>query len=424
MGEPSPAAPEEILAAVAAQSAAIEELLVELVRAPTVLGEERAGQEIMEAAFADLGLQTQELALDPRQLRAHEGASPFSWDVRGKANVIARWGPEEPRGGRSLILNGHIDVVNPGPSDIWTSPPFAPRREGDWLYGRGAGDMKAGLAAIVGCVRALRALGLAPLAPVQLQSVVEEECTGNGALQCVLAGRAADAAIVTEPTGLSIQISQVGVVWFQVVVRGLPAHAGDAPIGRNAIEASLALVPALRELEAELNASPPPPYDAYEHPINLNIGMVRGGDWPSTVAAESVLHCRVALFPGDRVDELQARIEDTVARAASGRDGFDARVVYDGFTCQGYSLEPESPLVGRLAAAAERVTGRSPATPASTATTDARAFALHGATPAVCFGPYAEGIHGIDERVLLPSVLQTAQSLALFIADWCGLERG
>ena len=128
---------------------------------------------------------------------------------------------------------------------MWSSPPFVARRDGDWLYGRGAGDMKAGLAAIVGAVRGLRRLGLEPLAPVELQCVVEEECTGNGAFQCVLAGRPADAVIVTEPTSLTIQTSQVGVLWFQVVVRGRPAHAGDAPIGLNAIEASFPVISAL-----------------------------------------------------------------------------------------------------------------------------------------------------------------------------------
>src|SRR5205807_10158453 len=134
----------------------------------------------------------EEVALDAQTLRGSPGASPFSWDVDGKANVVANWGPPAPSApgaGRSLILGGHIDVVSPGPSDMWASPPFVARRDGDWLYGRGAGDMKAGLAAIVGAIRGLRALGLEPLAPVQLQSVVEEECTGNGALACVLAGR-------------------------------------------------------------------------------------------------------------------------------------------------------------------------------------------------------------------------------------------
>jgi acetylornithine deacetylase len=417
---------DELLAAVAAEQPAIEELLIDLVRAPTLLGDERAGQEIMRAAFDDLGLQPRELALDPQALRASPGASPFSWDVEGKYNVVADWGPPSPAepGRRSLILNGHIDVVSPGPSEMWSSPPFVARREGDWLYGRGAGDMKAGLAAIVGAVRGLRALGLEPLALVQLQSVVEEECTGNGALQCVLDGRPADAVILTEPTSLTIQTSQVGVLWFQVLVRGRPAHAGDAPIGLNAIEASFPVISALRALEVELNVAPPSPYDVYEHPINLNVGMIRGGDWPSTVAAETVLHCRLALYPRTSVDELRTRIEGAVAAAGAALEGFEARVQYDGFACQGYAVDDDTPLPGALGDACAQAIGRRPSLIASTATTDARSFGLYAGSPAVCFGPHAEGIHAIDERVSMPSVLQTAQTLALFIRDWCGLEHG
>jgi acetylornithine deacetylase len=421
-GQPS-TGPEGILAAIESERPAIEQLLIDLVAAPTVLGSEPAGQEIMRAAFDELDLEARDVGLDPEALRAHPGASPFSWDVSGKTNVVARWGPDEVRSGRSLILNGHVDVVSPEPSDMWSSPPYVARRDGEWLYGRGAGDMKAGLAAIVGAVRGLRRLGLEPLAPVELQSVVEEECTGNGALACVLAGRSADAAIITEPTSLAIQTSQVGVVWFQVIVQGRPAHAGEALAGANAIEAAIPVIGALRRLEGELNESPPSPYDAYERPINLNIGMIRGGDWPSTVAAETVLHCRLALYPGTPVDSLRAQIEGAVARAADELPGFDVQVRYDGFACEGYTIDQGAPLVGSLADACERATGVRPQAFASTATTDARTFQLHAGSPAVCFGPHAEGIHGVDERVLLPSVLQTAQALGLFINDWCGLER-
>jgi acetylornithine deacetylase len=421
---------EDIMAAVAAEQPAVEQLLIDLVQAQTLLGAERAGQEIMRAAFANAGLSPRELPLDADALRANPGASPFSWDLDGKYNVVANWGTSAEPGagagstGRSLILNGHIDVVSPGPPDLWSSPPFVARRDGDWLYGRGAGDMKAGLAAIVGAVRGLRRLGLEPLAPVELQSVVEEECSGNGAYQCVLSGRPADAVIVTEPTSLTIWTSQVGVLWFQVAVKGRSAHAGDAPVGLNAIEASFAVITALRSLEVELNVAPPAPYDAFEHPINLNIGMIRGGDWPSTVAAESVVHCRLALFPGASVDELKAKVEDTVASAAAALGGgIEARVQYDGFACQGYTLEPDSPLIAALADASEQTIGARPPVAASTATTDARSFALYAGSPAVCFGPHAESIHSVDERVSLSSVLQTAQTLAVFIADWCGVGR-
>jgi acetylornithine deacetylase len=409
----------EILAAVAAEQPAMVELLGELVAAPTLLGREAGGQEIMRRAFAALGLEPFDVALDPAALERHPAGAPFSWDVGGKANVLADWNGSG--GGRSLILNGHIDVVSPEPAGLWTGDPFAARVDGDWMYGRGAGDMKSGLAAIVGAVRGLRRLGLAPRGRVQLQSVVEEECTGNGALACVLAGQTADAAILTEPTQGAIWNAQVGVLWFQVRAIGAPAHAGEAAAGANAIEASYAVIEALRALEAELNERKPPLFAAYSHPINLNVGMIRGGDWPSTVAGECVTHFRLAQYPGEPIGGLKERVEQAVASVSSD-SSFRLEVVYDGFQCEGYELEGDHELVTGLQDAAARVTGHAPPLFASTATTDARTFQLYGDTPAICFGPRAENEHGVDERVHLPSMVQTAQAIALFIADWCGLD--
>jgi acetylornithine deacetylase len=410
----------QILAAVAAEEDAMVDLLEELVAAPTVLGHEESGQAVMRRAFGDMGMDPVDVPLEPAALERHPAAAPFSWDIAGKANIVATWEPEAA--GRSLILNGHIDVVSPEPTTLWSGEPFAPRRDGDWLYGRGAGDMKSGLAAMVGAVRGLQRLSARPLGPVQLQSVVEEECTGNGALACVLAGHTADAAILTEPTKGAIWNAQVGVLWFQVRVLGTPAHAGDAETGVNAIEASYAVIEALRALEAELNASKPPLYAGYPHPINLNVGMISGGDWPSTVAGECVTSFRLACYPGDAVADLRERVEATVARVAAADPVHRIEVGYDGFQCEGYELGQDDPLIIGLAYAARRVTGQSPPLFASTATTDARTFHLYGGTPAVCFGPNAENEHGVDERVHVPSVTETAQAIALFIADWCGLE--
>jgi acetylornithine deacetylase len=377
----------------------------------------------MRRAFASLGLEPVDVPLDAAVLRGSPAASPFSWDVAGKANVVADWPAAGGDGGRSLILNGHVDVVSPAPVALWSGDPYEPRRDGDWMYGRGAGDMKAGLAAIVGAVAGLQRLGLAPRARVELQSVVEEECTGNGAAACVLAGSRADAAVITEPTGGAIWNAQVGVLWFSVRVAGRPAHAGEAASGENAIEATYPVIAALRELEADLNAAPPPPFSGHAHPINLNVGTIRGGDWPSTVAGECIVEMRLALYPGERVEDLRRRVEETVAAAARA-DAFLARceveVHYDGFACEGYVLDG-GPLVTAAGDAAARVYGARPAVLASTATTDARTFHLHGDTPAICFGPYALNIHSVDERVHLPSMLQTAQAVALFVRDWCGV---
>ena len=413
----------EIADAVAAVEGEMLEVLARLVEAPTTLGNEEPGQVIMAGTFRGLlGLEPFDIAMDAELLRSHPAAAPFSWDLSEKRNVVADW-PTAGTGGHSLVLQGHIDVVGPASERLWRTPPFQAIRDGDWLYGRGAGDMKAGLAAIVGAVLGLRRLGLAPLAPVQLQSVVEEECGGNGALQCVLSGLRPAAAVIPEPYPGFIPTSQVGVLWFHVDVAGTPAHVADAQDGFSAIEASLPILDELHALEDELNESPPAPFDGLPHPINFNLGVISGGDWASTVAAECTLSCRIAHFPGTPVSELQHRVEDAVARAAAASAYLAENpptVRYDGFACDGSHVADDEPIVQALATSWEAVTGAPAATGPTTATTDVRTFIAAG-IPAACIGPHAERIHGVDERVLVPSVVQTAQVLALLVRDWCGL---
>jgi len=155
---------DEIAAAVAAEAPFMEALLCRLIEVPTTLGNEEPGRELMREAFREIGLEPTDMPLDGPMLRAHPAASPFSWEVSDKRNVVADW-QAAGEGGRSLVLNGHIDVVAEA-SSLWRTAPYTPVREGDWIYGRGAGDMKAGLAVILGAVNGLRGLGLRPLAPV------------------------------------------------------------------------------------------------------------------------------------------------------------------------------------------------------------------------------------------------------------------
>ena len=428
-GEPGPIADaeadeldHEIAAAVEAGAEAMQDLLVRLIEQPTTLGREAAGQEVMREAFGELGLEVAEVPMDVDALRAHPAAAPFDWDVDGKVNLVAGWGAD--RGGRSLILNGHIDVVPAEPDDQWSHPPFRAAVDGDWVSGRGAADMKCGLAAIVGAVRGLRSLGLEPDGRVLLESVVEEECTGNGTLATILAGSTADAAIVAEPFGAAITTSQVGVLWFHVRIRGVSVHAAEERLGVNAIEKSFDVMRALRGLEAEMNLSPPPPFDLFSHPINLNVGSIRGGDWASTVPGECLTTYRIALYPGQPVRDLQDRIEAVVAEAAALDPeifSHPPEVRYGGFTSEGYEIARDHPLVGTLARAFARRTGTPPPLVATTGTTDAGILGSVGHTPAVCFGPYAEQAHAANERVWFPSVVQTAQVMASFIREWCGV---
>ncbi|HET6549353.1 MAG TPA: M20/M25/M40 family metallo-hydrolase, partial [Solirubrobacter sp.] len=132
-----------------------------------------------------------------------------------------------------------------------------------------------------------------------------------------------------------------------------------------------------------------------------------------TVAAKCTLSCRIACYPGEDPRELQQRVEAAVARADA-----NARVRYDGFICEGSEVSAEEPLVVTLSEAYAGVHGEPPALVATTATTDARHFVRNG-IPAVCFGPRAEQIHGIDERVSRSSMAEVARVLADFVRDWC-----
>lgn len=205
----------------------------------------------------------------------------------------------------------------------------------------------------------------------------------------------------------------------------MTVHAAEEHGGVNAIEKSFAVLQALRRLEADMNARPPPPYDRFAHPINLNVGVIRGGDWASTVPGECVTSYRIALYPGMRVRDLKDRIEAVVAEAAVDDPAIFSHppeVRYGGFATEGYSVGEDAPLVRTLTGAFARHAGKPPALVATTGTTDAGVLGLQGGTPAVCFGPYAEQAHGVDERVYFPSVVQTAQVMALFVRDWCGLS--
>jgi acetylornithine deacetylase len=402
-------------------------LTEELVRFPSVRGAEHTAQDFVASEMHRRGLAVDRFQVKIEDIRRLRGFSPVHVSYDNAFNVVGCHRADHPKG-RSLILNGHIDVVPAGPLDMWTTPPFEPRREGNWLYGRGAGDMKAGLAGCLAALDALSRLGYRPAADVMVQSVVEEECTGNGALACLARGYRGDAVLIPEPMWNKLICAQVGVLWFQVRVRGVPVHVREAGSGANAIEASYGLMQALHGLEEEWNARRKafPPFDTVEHPINLNIGKIAGGDWPSSVPAWCTFDVRVAIYPGQEIAEAKREIEQRVCAAAQQSCFLKnclPEVVYHGFEAEGYVLEAGAQPIATLEAAHRAVFGRDLRTIATAATTDARFFGLNAGIPALVYGPTSEAIHGFDERVDLDSVRRITQAMALFIADWCGLEK-
>lgn len=398
----------------------------DLIRFPSQRGQEHTAQDFLHRAFAERGLKMDRWSIDVGEIESHPGFSPVTVDYDNAVNVVGTHRPREEKG-RSLILNGHVDVVPVGPLDMWTTPPYEPRLDGDWLYGRGSGDMKAGIAANLFAFDALRRAGVQPAATLYMQSVTEEECTGNGALSCLVRGYHADAVLITEPTHDGLVRANVGVLWFQVEVRGRPAHVYESTVGSNAILAAFKLIQSLKELEAEMNAEKHRHryFEEVVHPITINIGKIAGGDWASSVPAWCRFDVRAGLYPGTSVEEAKRRVEHAIAQVARD-DRFLSNhpptVTYNGFTAEGYALEPGTDAEACLAEAHQAVHRAGLADRTIPAYLDARVAMLYDDTPALVYGPTSEHVHGFDERVSLSSTRQVTKTVALFIADWCGVE--
>ena len=231
------------------------------------------------------------------------------------------------------------------------------------MFGRGAGDMKAGLAAIVVAFRALRAAGLQPASELQFAAVIEEECTGNGALAVMQALPAPDACLIPEPgPGYpALYTAQVGVVWAWVTVTGRPTHVREMHAGINAIDAAYVVAERFRSYEAEMNRAEHrhPAFAADNHPINVNFGTIEGGEWNSSVPSRARIGLRVGVMPGHSCREVRAEIERAGRRC--GRRSAAARravaVAFRGFMADGAIMPAEQPISRAVAALHREIAG-------------------------------------------------------------------
>ncbi len=396
----------------------------QLVAKDSTLGNQAGAVALMEAQLKSLGYQPQRVPVNKDKLASHPGYAPVPWDYTGIDNLVAVRAADG-EGGRSALFNGHLDVVSVEAAG-WSRDPFDPVIKDGWLYGRGSGDMKSGVVAMTYAVKAIDAAGFGLNAPVTIETVVDEECCGNGALSCLVAGYDADAVLIPEPFGPTLYTAQVGVLWFKIAIKGKPVHVLSAPAGTNAIEKAYPLIQALRQLESELNEeNVPDVYRDVKHPINLNIGIFSAGDWPSTVPASAELHGRLSYFPGTSFEQIAERIKATITAASKNDEWlkeFQPEVSFYGFRSDGHIIPAATPALKVLSDCHQSLTGKPAQEYISTCTTDLRAFHHYGRSQGTCFGPVAHSIHGADECVEIESVLHTARSYALFLAAWCGLK--
>ncbi len=401
--------------------------LQDIVRIPSLTGDEGDVQQVVARHMTELGLDVDVWAPDPALMAPYLDAVglPESGSWAGRPNVVGTL--RGSGGGRSLILNSHIDTVEPGDPDRWTHPPFSGDYAGGQVWGRGSLDMKGGLATNLVAVRALLAAGLTLRGDVMIESVISEEDGGAGTVAALLRPYRADGAIITEPTRLRLVAATGGSFVFRITVEGRAAHAAARNEGVSAIEAFSFLHAGLLDYEARRNAAISHPlYAPIANRVPLNIGTVRGGSWPSSVPEWLIAEGRGGLVPGESLADVQRDFVAEIRRIADGHPWLrDHQPVVEWITGQftAGEIQPDDPLVGVIGAAHETATGTPMVIEGVTYGTDARHFLEIAGMPCVVYGAGDVTLaHQTDERMDIDALLAATRTIALGIAAWCGAD--
>ncbi len=387
-----------------------------LVRVPSNTGSEEAVAAWAAEALRALGLDVEVVTPDLASIRA-DPAWPGEEVSRSSLPVVI--GRAGRPGSRRIILSGHLDVVPPGDPATWTADPWGGEIRDGALYGRGACDMKGGVAAILAAVRSLRASGELDRLDGELvvALVPSEEDGGQGTLAAIRAGVRGDLAIIAEPSNLDIVVAHAGAITFRLTVPGRAAHASQRREGISALDELWVLSRALEANETRRNAAETDPLmTALGLPYPTIIGIVSGGEWASTVLDRVIAHGRYGVRLGQSAADAEAELRAAIAAACAADDflrDHPATVEVTGGRFGSARVPSDHPLPVGLADVAERVTGRRPALLGEPYGADMQMFVNVGDTPCVIFGPGDVKVaHSADEHVPLDEVEMCATVLA------------
>jgi acetylornithine deacetylase len=416
----------EIRRAVDARRGGAVRLLQDLVRIPSVTGEEGAVQEVVERVFRERGLAVDRWEATPEEVAPYLDQVGEQRTYSDRPNIVGvRAGQGE---GRSILLNAHMDTVAGGDPEAWSRDPFSAVVEGDLLYGRGSCDMKGGLVTHLTALDALADLGIELRGDVSVAVTVGEENGGLGALSTVLRGYRADAALITEPTRLRLVPAQGGSLVFRLSVSGRSAHAAVRDEGVSALEKFLPIFEVLTKLEEERNATLSHPlYERLRNKVPINVGVVRAGNWASTVPESLVAEGRVGLIPGEEIEPFREMVAGRIAAVAEGDPWLKEnppKLEWFGGQFAPAEVPPGAPICEALKRAHELTTGEEPAVEGVPYGADMRLFIRYGDMPCVMYGAGDVNVaHAPDEHVKITELITATKTIACLLVDWCGVEQ-
>jgi len=432
--------PPLITAAVAAHHEETVSLLQELVRVESVNpyfsnyetpSREGDVQDVLAVRLERLGATMDRWEPDAKALARHAGGPGYypDRDFQGRPNLVATLPGSGGR--RSLMLLGHADVVSAG--EGWRVDPFGAVRQDGAIYGRGSVDMKGGTAAAIGALESLRAAGVHLRGDVVVASVVDEEAGGMGTLAVVDRGYRADGAIIPEPTGLNVAPLCRGILWGRLTIPGRASHIEmPQPHWRDggavdAIALGRVFLDAIDRLNARWAESPAKRHPLLPLPCQVNVSMLDAGEFPTAFAGRMRITFDAQYLPSERNQRglgghVKAELESFFAEIAQGDEWLRENPPHIewlvdadcGETAGDHPLSQMVHDAARSAGAASRMEGMSSHTDMG--------LLVNAGIPTLNFGPGAPSVaHQPDEHVTEHDLLLATTTLALVIAEWCGV---
>src|SRR5437899_8622176 len=290
--------------------------LREMIAIPSVTGDEAKVQKFLSDYMTKIGLDVDMWETDWEELKKHPGYIPVDRGYAGRPNIVATL--KGTGGGRSLLFNGHTDVIPVGGSEGWSDDPWSATIKDGRIYGRGSADMKSGVASHIMAVESMLSAGLRTKGNVYINVVVDEEVSGHGTLYTVIGGYKADAGISGETSGLAVQPACIGRIWFEIEIHGKPAGIQKRYEGISGIELGNKIVKAVADLEAKRVAS-------VTHPLYPNaldtlpciIGSFSAGNYPSAFPVNCLLKGSIGTVPEEDQEDVKRSLVEQVARAAA-----------------------------------------------------------------------------------------------------------
>ncbi|GAB4578509.1 MAG: ArgE/DapE family deacylase [Anaerolineales bacterium] len=328
--------------------------------------------------------------------------------------------------GKSLILNGHYDVVPEGDARLWTFDPYSATLADGRMYGRGTADMKGGNAAMLFAVKMIQQAGLTLNGDLTVQVVPEEEVTCMGTLACCQRGYTADAAFIPEPTNMNILVAMRGSVYGRISVAGRAGHAEMAQPhwteggAVNAISKAAKVVQMLDALAEEWRTRPDRQHKLIGPDFILASG-IHGGEWEVTYPEKTEIRFGAMIAPprGSPIEEIRARL----AKLAQADPWMAAHppTLTHGPWYYGAEVSEDEPIV-RAGADALTDIGIAPHMKGFGSLTDAIHLINHSKIPTISIGPNLETIHAVDEYIELSQLVELSKTIALLVMRWCGVS--